>query len=105
MRINASVGRSPKTESIRDGIHNLKFVAENKSEKQFLAALYEAVRNHLDYNGTVLRASPPEIQLRLKKLSKEELLKSGAAGRTMTTTKKHLEQTGQGWAEPPEDGA
>lgn len=46
MKIAASCGNAPKTESLETSVYSLKLTAQTNGERRWLAGLYKCLRNH-----------------------------------------------------------
>jgi len=62
MRIQASVGNAPKTESLSTSVYSLKLIAQSIGEREWLAALYRAVKE-VNPETQELKAMKPQLQI------------------------------------------
>lgn len=63
MRIKASCGNAPKTESLDTCVYSLTLTAETQGEKRWLAALLKSI-NSIDLEwDAMLRAVPPFVRV------------------------------------------
>jgi len=64
MRIKASCGNAPKSDSLETNVYSLTLTGETLAERRWLAGLYKAVRLFMSFGPIPLRKDIPQLKIK-----------------------------------------